>query len=90
MFQTVVSLVHTRKAISTSIIYPLKKEAHHYDFPIKISFEYENVNCHEIFISNQILLKLECELDEYLYFPCVDTNTPSRMVNEFLEASIQR
>ena len=50
-----------------------KKETHHYDFPIKVSFLYENVNCHEIFISDQILLKLECDVDECLYFPCVGT-----------------
>ena len=42
-------------------------------FPIKVSFLYENVNCHEILISDQILLKLKCDLDEYLYFPCVGT-----------------
>ena len=52
---------------------PDKKETHHYDFPIKISFFFENVNCHEIFISNQILLKLECAIDEHLYFPFVGT-----------------
>ena len=46
---------------------------HHYDFPIKISFLYENVNCHEIFISDHILLRLECDVDKYLYFPCVGT-----------------
>ena len=62
---------------------PDKKETHNYDFPIKTSFQYENVNCHEIFISFQILLKLECDVDEYLYFPCVGTNTSRRMVNEF-------
>ena len=56
-----------------SLIYPTKKETHHYDFPIKISFKYENVNCHEIVISNQILLKLESDVNEYLYFPCVGT-----------------
>ena len=54
-------------------IYPTKKETHHYDFPIQISFKYENVNCHEIFISDQILLKLECDVNEYRYFPCVGT-----------------
>ena len=54
-------------------IYPTKKETHHYDFPIKISFNYENVNCHEIFISDQILLKLEFDVDEYLTFPCAGT-----------------
>ena len=52
-------------------IYPTKKETHHYDFPIKFSFLYENVNCHEIFISDQILLKLKCGVDEHLYLPCV-------------------
>ena len=66
-----------RLAISTALhclVYnPTKKETHHYDFPIKTSFSYENVNCHEIFISEQILLKLECDVDEYLYFPCICT-----------------
>ena len=57
----------------SSFIYPTKKETHHYDFPIKISSYYENVNCHEIFISDQILLKLECDVDEYLYLPFVST-----------------
>ena len=57
----------------TTTTIPDKKETHRYDFPIKISFKYENVNCHEIFISDQILLKLECDVNEYLYFPCVGT-----------------
>ena len=64
-------------------IYPTKKETHHYDFPIKTSFLYENVNCHEIFISEQIVLKIERDVDEYLYFPCVCKKTSRRMVNEF-------
>ena len=57
---------------------------HHYDFPIKISFKYENVNFHEIFISDQILLKLKFDVDEYRYFPCVKAqNTSRRRVKEF-------
>ena len=58
-------------------------------FLIKISFLYENVNCHEIFISDQILLKLECDVDEYLYFPCVCTNYTKANGKRVLEALIQ-
>ena len=50
-----------------------KQETHHYDFSIKFFFKYENVNCHEILISDQILLKLECGVGEYLNLPCVET-----------------
>ena len=46
-----------------------KKETHHYNFPFKTSFSYENVSCHEIFISEQIVLKIKCDVDEYLFFP---------------------
>ena len=56
---------------------------HHYDCPIKISLYFENVNCHEIFISDQILLKLECDIDEHLYFPCVGTKHIMANGNEF-------
>ena len=38
-------------------------------FPIKFSFRYENVSCLEIFITNQILLKRVCDVDEYQYLP---------------------
>ena len=62
---------------------PDKKETHHYDFPIKISFYFENVNCHEIFISDQILLKLKCDIDEHLYFPFVGTKHVYANGNEF-------
>ena len=61
----------------------------HYDFPIKISFLYENVNCHEIFISDQILLKLLCDVDEYLYFHCVDTKHINAKDKGVLKALIQ-
>ena len=50
---------------------PNKKGTPHYDFPNQISFKCENVNCHEIFISVQILLKLECDIEKYLFFRCV-------------------
>ena len=69
---------------------PDKKEAHHSDFPIKISFYYENVNCNEIFISDQILLKLECDIDEYLHFPSVGTKHIKANGKRVLEALIQR
>ena len=42
-------------------------------FPLRSPFNNKNVNCNEIFISDQILLKLECGIAEYLFFPCVDT-----------------
>ena len=72
------------------VIYPTKKETHHYDFPIKISFLYANINCHEIFISDQILLTLECGVDVCLYFPCVGTKHTKAKGKGVLEASIQR
>ena len=59
-------------------------------FPIKISFWYENVNCHEIFISDQILRKLKCDVDEYLYFHCVGTKHINAKGKWVLEALIQR
>ena len=59
-------------------------------FPIKISIYYENVNCHEIFVSDQILLKLECDVDEYLYFPFEGTKHIKANVKRVLEAYIQR
>ena len=61
---------------------------HHYDFPIKFSFYYENVNCHEILISDQILLKLECDIDEYLFFPCVGIKHIKANGEQVLEALI--
>ena len=72
------------------ILYPTKKETHHYDFPIKISFIYENVNCQEIFISDQILLKLEYDVDEYLYYPCVGTKHIQTNGKRVLKALNQR
>ena len=51
----------------TNIYTQQKKETHHYDFHIKLSFWYENVNCHDLLISDQILLKLEFGVDEYLF-----------------------
>ena len=70
-------------------IYPTKKETHHYDFPIKISFLYKNISCHEIFISGQILLKLECNVDEYLCFSWVGTKHTKANVKRVLEVFIQ-
>ena len=71
-------------------LYPRIKETHHYDFPIKISFYFENVNCHEIFISDQILLKLKCDVDEYRYFPCGGTKHIQAKGKGVWEALIQR
>ena len=72
------------------MLYPTKKETHHYDFPIKISLKYENVNCHEIFIYDQILLKLKCDVDEYLYIPFVSTKHIKANGKRVFEALIQR
>ena len=74
----------------SSYIYPTKKETHHYDFPIKISFKYENFNSHKIFISDKILIKLKCDVDEYLYLHCVGTKHINAMGKGVLEALIQR
>ena len=71
-------------------IYPTKKETHHYDFPIKISLQYKNVNCHDIFVSDQSLLKLKRDVDEYLYFSCVGTKHIKAKDKRVLEALIQR
>ena len=51
---------------------PLKKRTTTI-FPFRSPFKTKNVNCHEILLSDQILLKLECDVDEYLYLPCVGT-----------------
>ena len=52
--------------------------------------KYENVNCHEILISDQILLKLECDVDEYSGFPCVGPKHIKANGKRFFEALIQR
>ena len=62
-----------KKHLSRSILYQTKKRNAPHHFPVKLSFEYKNVNCHEILISDQIILILECGIDEYLYLPCVRT-----------------
>ena len=41
-------------------------------FPLDLLLK-QNVNSHEIFISDQILLKLECDIDEFLYLLFVGT-----------------
>ena len=61
---------------------------HHYDFPIKFSFKYENVNGHEILISNQILRKLDSGVDECLYLPCIRTKHIKANAKQVLEACI--
>ena len=47
------------------------------------------MNCHKIFISDQILLQLECDVDEYLYFAGVGTKRIKAKGKEVLEALIQ-
>ena len=44
----------------------------------------------KIFISGQILLKLECDVDEYLYLPCVGTKHTKVNGKRVLGALIQR
>ena len=41
-------------------------------------------------MSDQILLKPECDLNEYLYFPCVGTKHIKANGKRVLEALIQR
>ena len=48
------------------------------------------MNCHEIFISDQILPKLEVDVDEYLYSPYIGTKHIKVKGKEVLEALIQR
>ena len=42
-------------------------------FPFISPFNTKIENCHDIFISDQNLLKLECDKDVHLYFPRVGT-----------------
>ena len=55
----------------------------------KFSFQCENVTCHEILISDDIFLKLECGVDEYLYLPFEGTNHIKANGKWFLEALIK-
>ena len=50
----------------------------------------ENVYCHVIFVSGQILLKLKCGVDEHLYLPCVCTKPTKANSKVAAEALIQR
>ena len=54
-------------------------------FPLRSPFNY-----HEISIPDQILLKLECDVDEYLCLPCVGTKHIKAEDKGVLEALIQR
>ena len=58
--------------------------------PLRSPFNTKNVNCHEIFISDRILLKLECDLDKYLYFPYAGTKHIKAKGKRVLESLIQR
>ena len=49
-----------------------------------------NDNGNEMFISDQILLKNNCDLDEYLYSPCGGTKHIKAKGKGVLEALIQR
>ena len=79
-----------RSPLQFTKIYPTKKETHHYNFPVYISFLYENVYCHKIFISDRNLLKLEYDVDEYLYLPFVVTKHIKANGKRVLEALIKR
>ena len=59
-------------------------------FPLRSPIKLENVNCHEIVISDQILLKLKCDVDEYLHFPFVGTKHIKAKGKGILKALIQR
>ena len=58
-------------------------------FPFRSPFETKFVNCHKIFISDQILLKLKCDVDEYLYLPCTGTKLTKANGKRVAEALIQ-
>ena len=75
------SYKYTRqKKKRTTTIFPLRSP-----FNMKMLFF-----CHEIFISDQILLRLECDVDDYLYFPCVGTKHIKANGKQVLEALIHR
>ena len=59
-------------------------------FPLRSTFNHKNVNCYETFIFDQILLKFECDVDEYLCFLCIGTKHIKAKGKEVLEALIQR
>ena len=61
--------------IYRTIIPDKKKETHHYDFPVKFTFNYENANCHKILNFDLISLKLKRGVDENLCFPHAGTET---------------
>ena len=71
------------------IIHPTKNKRTTTIFPLRSPFS-TKCYCHEIFISDQSLLKLECNVDEYLYFPCVGTKHIKAKGKGILEALIQR
>ena len=66
-----------------AIVYPTEEETHHSYFPVEFALKCENANYHNILIFDQILLKLECVLDEYLCFPHSKTKTSMSLVNRF-------
>ena len=61
------------KSVSRYIYNQQKKKRTTTIFPLKIVNECENATCHEILVSDDILLKFECGVDEYLYLPCIGT-----------------
>ena len=55
-------------------------------FPLRSPY----VNCHEIFISDQILLNLKCGVDAYLYLPFESTKHIKANGKRVFEALMQR
>ena len=49
----------------------------------------ENVNCHKILITDQVLLKLYCGIDKYLYLPSVGTKHIKANDKQGFEAFLQ-
>ena len=56
------------------LLYPTKKKHTTTIFSFRC-FKNENVSCHEIFISDQIILKLESDVDEYVSAPSLCRHT---------------
>ena len=59
-------------------------------FPLRSPYNAKIVNCHEILISDQILLKLECDVNEYLYLSFVSTKHIKASGKRVFEALFQR
>ena len=58
-------------------------------FPLRSPFNTKMLTAMKHFISDQILLKLKCDVDEYLFFPCVGTKHIKAKGKGVLEALIE-